>query len=57
MAGPETPAEIAAAVQQADAEFERESDPEWLEKYGENLADYTHRLFGYEEAPDGPPVT
>ncbi len=26
----------------------QESDPEWYEKYGKNLAAYTHWLFGTE---------
>ncbi|GAA3737587.1 hypothetical protein GCM10022239_11640 [Leifsonia bigeumensis] len=59
MAGPETPAEVKAVVQQADAEFEQESDPEWFAEYGQNLADYTHWLFGdrYRAAPGGSPAT
>lgn len=44
--GRETPEEVAAMLAEVDQEVERESDPEWYAKYGENLAEYAHRLFG-----------
>jgi hypothetical protein len=45
-AGPDNSEEIVATIAGADAAMKDTEDIEWLEKYGENLAGYTHHLFG-----------
>lgn len=43
--GPESPADVAAMLDEVDQKVKSESDPEWFAKYGQNLADYTRSLF------------
>lgn len=44
MESPEVDPEEDATARQVGHDME--SDPEWYEKYGKNLAAYTHWLFG-----------
>lgn len=45
-AGPESAREVEAMIDEVTREQAAKADPEWQEKYGENLADYTRDLFG-----------